>query len=303
MYYLCMVGVMYLIMPLVVSASNVGIAVNRTAIVFDTNVDELHKFAVEVKNISNEKQIIDVGVMDYALGDDNIITILDKNDDNGIREWVKPESKNIVLESGDVKEVIFDVNIPKNASIGSHRGAVFFHVMSKNNNVVKVEGQIGVHVLINIKGDTHASGYINKFDIPFLTTGLVDYIVEFKNTGNIHYVPYGEVTVYNVFTRNKQLYKYDKHFVFPGKKFVFSHVKQIPSLFGLYKTNVAFVDGEGIIHAKSDYIMGYLFPLAVFVIVIGALVVFKQLFKVRKYMGKNKRQYMIHKIAVKKSRD
>jgi len=125
--------------------------------------------------------------MDYVLADNNVITLVENNSENtGIKEWIKSKDKNIVLEQGDVKEVSFDINAPSNASIGSHRGIVLFRVKSSNSNddTVKVQGQIGVHVLINVKGDTHAGGYISKFDIPLLVAGSVEYATEFKNTGN-----------------------------------------------------------------------------------------------------------------------
>ena len=271
-YYLYIFGIMCSV-PFVVSASNIGIAVDQNAIVFDVDTGESQEFIVEVKNISNEKQEIEVSVMDYVLGDNNVMTLLNENDDNnGIKEWINIRDKNIVLESGGAQEVVFDVKTPESASIGSHKGAVIFRVMPRGDDTVKVQGQIGVHVLINVRGDTHASGHINKFDIHLLALGPVEYAAEFENTGNIHYVPYGEVVVRNVFTKNEQLYKYDKHFVFPGKKFTFSHVEQIPSLFGLYKARVAFVDGEGVTRMKVDYTMGYLFPL-VFVVILGVVII------------------------------
>ncbi len=281
-YYLYICSVMFA-MPFMVSAGNIGIAVDQTAIVFDVNAGESQNFIVNVKNISNERQEIEVDVMDYALGDDNAVKLLDNNDgNNGVKEWISPRDKNIVLEPGKVKEVVFDVNVPNNVSIGSHRGVALFRATSKDDDTVKVQGQIGVHTLINVKGDIHADGKINKFDIPLLTSGLINYVAEFENTGNIHYVPYGEVKVRNIFTKNEQLYVYDKHFVFPGKKFTFSNIKQIPSLFGLYKAQVTFVDGAGARHIKLDYVMGYFFPL-VFIGIIGIIIVIaRQVYKRRK---------------------
>ena len=189
--------------------------------------------------------------------------------------------------AGGAKEVIFDVESPKDASIGSHKGAVLFRVVPNGDDSVKVQGQIGVHVLINVKGDTHAGGHVNKFDISLLTLGSVDYVAEFENTGNIHYVPYGEVVVRNIFTKNEQLYKYDKHFVFPGKKFTFSYIGQIPSLFGLYKARVAFVDGEGVTRTKVDYTMGYFFPVVFIIALGGVIIILKWMMVKNKSIKKN----------------
>lgn len=280
-YYFFVFGIMST-MPFVVFAKNIGVAVDQTAIVFDADAGEVQEFVVKVKNISDEEQKIDVDTMNYVLGDNNAITLSSDVAEGGIKDWISSQDKNIVLAPGEADEVVFSVNAPDNVSVGSHHGAVLFRVTPNNDDTVKVQGQIGVHVLVNVKGDTHASGQINSFDIPLLTSGSVDYVAEFENTGNIHYVPYGEVKVYNVFTKNEQKYEYDKHFVFPGKKFTFSHVEQIPSLFGLYRAQATFVDGEGATRTKVDYTMGYFFPLIFIGVVGGLLIVLRLLFKKRR---------------------
>lgn len=277
-YYFYVFGIMSTI-PFVVSAKNIGVAVDQTAIVFDVDTGEVQEFVVEVKNISDEEQKIDVDAMNYVLGDNNAITLSDDNAEGNIKDWISSRDESIVLTPGGAHEVIFSVEAPDNASVGSHRGAVLFRVTPNNDDTVKVQGQIGMHVLVNVKGDTHASGQINSFDIPLLTSGSVDYATEFENTGNIHYVPYGEVKVHNIFTKNEQIYEYDKHFVFPGKKFTFLHTEQVPSLFGLYKVQVTFVDGEGATRVKSDYSMGYFFPLTTIIILVIIMII---LYKIKK---------------------
>ncbi len=273
-----------------VFASNLGIAVDQTAIVFDADSGENQEFIIKIKNISDEEYNIKIDKNDYILGDNNEV-MLSSNDDElgGLKDWLSVKDDSIILAPGAESEVIFDVNVPENASIGSHKGAVIFRVEPGGDETVKVHGQLGVHVLINVKGDTHASGRVNSFDIPLITTGNLNYISEFENTGNIHYVPYGEVVVQNVFTKKEQMYKYDKHFVFPGNTFTFSLNEAIPSLFGLYKARVTFVDGEGATRTKIDYSMGYFFPL-IAIVVVGVIITI--IWKMRK---KNKNHVKIDK--------
>jgi hypothetical protein len=136
---------------------------------------------------------------------------------------------------------------------------------------VKVQGQIGVHVLINVKGDTRANGTLHGFDVPLFVVNEVRYAAEFENTGNIHYVPYGEVTARNILTTRQVTYDLNEgdHFVFPGKRFTFTQTHDIPSIFGLYSVQSRFVDGEGVIHVKSDLMMGYLFPFCAVVVFVS----------------------------------
>jgi len=285
----------FLCMPIFVLANSLGIAVDQTNVVFDIDSGKEQQFIIEVTNISDKEQEVVVGVQDYVLDNNNKLTLIEGRDDqNGIKDWIDIEDNSIILVPGESQDVLFTVKTSEDASIGSHRGVVLFRATSDADESVKVQGQIGIHVLINVRGDTHASGRVHSFDIPLLTFGLVDYDVEFENTGNIHYVPYGEVVVRNVFTHHEQMYKYDKHFVFPGKKFKFVVSDEIPSLFGLYSARVIFVDGEGAVREKMDYIMGYFAPL-IFIVVIG--VVISILYRLRK-----KERIIIKKHVIKKQK-
>jgi uncharacterized membrane protein len=274
-----MMGFLWFV-PHVIFASELGIAVDQTAIVFDADSGESQKFVVEIKNISTEEQEVNVGALDYILGDNNELILNAESDEmNGVKDWISTQDNNVVIAPGKVENIVFNVEVPENAIIGSHRGAVIFSVTPESDDTVKVHGQIGVHVLVNVKGDTNASGQVNYFDIPFLTLEVVDYESEFENTGNIHYVPYGDIVVTNIFTKTEEVYKYEKHFVFPGKKVIFSTKQEIPSLFGLYKAKVTFVDGEGVTRTKIDYTMGYFFPI-VFIVVM--VIIFGFLWKIYK---------------------
>lgn len=274
-------------LPSVVFAFNSGIAVDQTSVAFDMVDEDEQKFFIEVKNISNHVQNVHVRAVDYLIGDNNEITLSNESDEiNGVRDWVSIADVDITLESGDVQNVPIVVKTPDNALVGSHRGAILFSFVTDDENAINVGGQIGVHALINIKGDVHATGRVNAFDIPLFTTKPITYAAEFENLGNIHYVPYGEVVVHNVFTKSDAVYEYDKHFVFPNRAYEFSVVQEIPSIFGLYKATASFVDGEGVIRSKTDYTMGYLFPLVFIIIIIAIIVLIKILYK----KGKSKEQ-------------
>jgi urease beta subunit len=259
-----------LYVPATILASELGIAVDQTAVVFDMDTEEKQEFVINVNNISKRRKEVFISSVDYQLGDNNNIHLTDNSEGSGIKDLVSAENESIWLEPGETKNVKFVANVFKDAVVGSHRGVAIFRVNSDQGNSVEVNGQVGVHILINVKGDTHATGQLNYFKVPFWSKGIVEYFAEFENTGNIHYVPYGEVVMHNPITNFEDKYKYSKHFTFPGRKFVFSHREEIPSLFGLYKVRSTFVDGEGGEHSKFGFVVGYLFP----VICVGALIFF-----------------------------
>lgn len=265
---------MCVFVPQIVRAERIGIAVDQTNIAFDADAEETQEFVVKVTNISDKKQNIFIDTMDYAVGDNNELLLNREFDEqNGVKDWITVEDSQIVLESNESRDVTFVFVAPATAPIGSHRGAVVFRALPEENTNVNVQGQIAVHTLINIKGDTYASGRVNAFDIPFFPLNKpIAYIAEFENTGNIHYVPYGEVVIKNIFTKNEYIQKYDKHFVFPGKKYEFIFTEHIPSIFGIYRAQVNFVDGEGAVRSRHDYTMGYLFPAIVIGLIVGIIV-------------------------------
>ncbi|MEN8252229.1 MAG: hypothetical protein ABFQ53_01460 [Patescibacteria group bacterium] len=272
-----------LLVPFFVFAEEFGIAVDQTAIVFDADTGQAQEFTIKVTNISDKEQEVNVGSMDYDIGEGNSIALSKElNEQNGLSAWISSQSEKVSVAPDEIKEIKFSVNVPENASIGSHRGAVIFSTLPESDDAVKVRGQIGVHVLINVKGDTHAGGKVNHFDIPFVTMGSVDYEAEFENTGNIHYVPYGEISLRNIFSKKEEIYKFEKHFVFPGSKFTFSMTQEIPSLFGFYKAQATFVDGEGAWRTKADYVMGYFFPIVFFIGLFLILTLFWFISKTRK---------------------
>lgn len=260
-----------------VHAEKLGIAVDEQKIAFDMDAGEEQTVVIKVTNVSDNEQKVRIEPIDYQLGENNAIAF-DENADqqNGIREWVQIAEQEITLPAHMGKDVTLVVRVPENASVGSHRGAVLFRAVTESQDeTVSVQGQIGVHMLINIKGNTHATGGLRSFDIPLISMGDVAYAANFANTGNIHYIPHGEVFVKNLIT--KKNYTYDlndgDHFVFPGKDFTFETIEHIPSLFGIYRAQAVFVDGEGAIRTKDDYVMGGFFPVVVLLLVIGVSVI------------------------------
>ena len=272
-----------------VYAERLGIAVDEGKVVFDMNADEEQTFTIKVSNVSDDDRKIELGSVDYAIGDDNQINFQDDiTESTKLKEWITPSETEFTLPANTGKDVQFIVRTPQTAEVGSHRGAVIFRVLPIQETNVKIQGQIGVHVLINIKGDTKAQGLITKFDVPLFASRDVKYVAEFENKGNIHYVPHGSVNVRNVFTSKQLLYDMNEsdHFVFPGKKYEFEITEPIPSILGLYRTDAHFVDGEGVDHTRMDFVMGYGFP-AIFTAVFGIIWIVVR--KARKSGARNKK--------------
>lgn len=264
--------------PAIVFGEELGIVVDKTVINFDSAAGEVQSFEIRVKNLSKRDEIIFVSSEDYILEDNNEIKFIEGDSVVGVKDWIIVENETLFFRPGESKKIKFTVNIPDAARVGSHYGAVIFNVKSDIVNNIKIAGQVGVHLLINVKGDTVARGKLNYFNVPFLTTGDVVYSSKFKNIGNVHYKLDGKIIIRNVITNFEDKYDYDRHFIFPGKEIDFTLKKKIPSIFGLYKVEIIFIDGDGVIYQRSKFIMGYLFPLACLGVVIIGWNIFKKIY-------------------------
>ncbi len=260
----------------IVVAKDLGIAIDRAVISIDSIGGEQQSIELGIKNFSKNKEKISIGSIDYNLGENNKLEFIDRDSAVGIKKWVIIDDKVIWLEPGESRKIKLILNVPTSASIGSHYGAIVFRVESGKNDSVKINGQIGVHILVNVGEGANSRGRLNNFSTTFWSRGLNVYSAEFENIGNAHYMPEGEVVIRNVITNFEEKYSCDKHFVFPGKKFTFSLEKKIPSVFGLYKARVIFIDGNDDIHSQSNLTVGYLFPIICLgvVIVMGIMVRF-----------------------------
>lgn len=248
-----------------VLAEKLGIAVDEQKVAFDMDVGEEQKVVLKVTNTSDSEQRVHVQAINYKLGDNNAVILEGESEDQyGIREWVTIEKNEIILPAHMGTDVEIVVRTPENASVGSHRGAILFRALTaQKDTTVSVQGQIGVHMLINVKGDTRAGGELRSFRAPFFSFGDTRYEATFFNNGNIHYIPHGELMVYNVIT--KKTFPYDMNagdrFIFPDREVTFTLTQKIPSIFGMYKVFVRFVDGDGRMHTHERYMTGGLFPI------------------------------------------
>ena len=70
---------------------------------------------------------------------------------------------------------------------------------------MKISSFVSSLLFVNIKGDVVESGRIREFSTSqsLYQTPNVDFSVRFENTGNTHVHPQGEVTIYNMWGKER----------------------------------------------------------------------------------------------------
>jgi hypothetical protein len=268
-------------------AEKINIALDRT--IFSSNVDpgSNNEIKFNVSNLLSDSQNISIEAEDFFVGENNsILKTADKNENFGMKDWLLIPEKNHILGPGETKEIKIIVNVPKNASLGAHYAIInvqaFPEVDEQNSKKTIIGGQIGVYALFNVNGEVSGNGNLKSFKAPIIGRKEASFKAVFENTGNVFYIPHGEIQVKNLFTRKNTTIETEKHFVFPGSQYSFE-IKwdSFPSSsFGLYSVKSVFVDANGVAHAKRGIVFGTLFFL-ISLIFLASLSVFLYL-KIKK---------------------
>lgn len=205
--------------------------------------------------------------------------------------FVIPSS--VTLEPSESRVIPITINIPKDASPGSHFAVAWWGTAppSTSGGEVSIVTRAGALVYLTVRGDIHEDGGIVSIaganDSHFFTSLPVDISVLFEATGNVYLKPRGFLTVTNTFGIEQgklSINPYDDQ-IFPRTVKNFTVVLgDSPFFFGPYRVSADLIYGEGKLRAvKSVWI--WIFPLLNIGIALGTLAfVFVVLpFAIRRY--------------------
>jgi len=120
----------------------------------------------------------------------------------GLSTWIDIAPGPINIEAASSAEVAVSIKTPQDAEPGGHYAVVFF---SENppadGSQVAIGTKVGTLYLAEVAGDITESGQIEEFSTGKTSYNRlpVDFIVRFKNTGNVHLRPTGDITIKNMF--------------------------------------------------------------------------------------------------------
>lgn len=275
------ISILFFLLPFLCRAERekIGLSVDQSIFSFNLYPGEEQEFALKIKNITGEKQRIKINLKDFSVDDNNKVSLLnDRNELFGMKDWIILENEDVwLMEGGEEKLIKFTIKVPGDASVGSHYSAVLFNILPEIdfNNFQKpiIGGEIGTYIFLNIGGEISGNGAIKDFFSPKIIEKETNFKIIFKNEGNIHYVPYGEIKIKNLLNRKNENYKLSKHFVFPGKSYTFEHKWQAPSAFGIYTAEAFFIDQAGRSLSEKRLIFGRYFIIIAILAVISAIII------------------------------
>lgn len=281
------------------SSQQVSLALDQTVFSLAAVPGEEVPLEINVSNPLDKRQLVSSEIADLSIGEDNKLDlIVGQNELFGMKDWIFLEEKSWIFEPKETKKISLRLKIPEKATVGSHYGGIFFRVLPEiqgdNFQNVLVGAQIGCYILLNVEGVQTGGGRISDFQAPILAKEKNDLKVEFENTGNIHYIPHGEIAVKNLLSQKEEKLEMEKHFVFPGKKYAFENNWPGGSAWGVYLAKAFFVDGNQGVHLSSRWIFGkYSFLWLIFL-----LVLFSSIWRIKnKFFPKSKKDARAEKDA------
>lgn len=122
---------------------------------------------------------------------------------DGLASWIKAVPE-VVLMSGEQKEISYEINIPKNTPNGGYFAAIFLSTnppQQDGNFQVVVGAKIGILVLLRVGENITEGGGLLEFGTKdfkrFFTTLPISFDYRFSNEGGDRLKPEGEIVIKN----------------------------------------------------------------------------------------------------------
>ncbi len=196
--------------------------------------------------------------------DDPNTPIVFLGDDIGpysLKNLVTPEITEFSLDFGEKITIPVKISIPADAEPRGYYGAVIVSnapdkEISENKTSKETEGKtvivsrIGSIFLVRINGEGKEEGYLSDFKIkgpfrPFYEKMPAGFEIGFKNNGNVHLVPYGMITIRNMFGASIKQIPVDAYFALPNSTRYREVISSENFGFGRYKAHLSLYKGYG----------------------------------------------------------
>lgn len=177
-----------------------------------------------------------------------------------LKNFIKPEVTEFTLAFGEKIIIPVTVSIPLDAEPRGYYGAL---IVSNEPELLNTDGtngaegktriisRIGSLFLVKINGEGKEEGNLENFKISGPQKSVYEskpesFEIAYKNTGNVHLVPYGKITVKNIMGRKISEVPVDAYFVLPDSiRYREVLWQEGGFLFGRYTADLSLYKGYG----------------------------------------------------------
>ncbi len=234
---------------------------------------------ITIENFSSLAIPVGMEIKNYTLDENGSPQFFDTFIEYGAKDLIELDTKNIILEAGESREIEIQLNIPSKTPIGSHFATILFKPILPPNyfgaGSTHVIPYIGAVVIINVGNQDYAS-ISNIFDIREFkpkaqsssATKSLLLTAKMKNNDLFYHKPRGKIEIFDFFNRKVDEIELQEQTVLPGRVRNIEKTKEANSyLFGKYRA-VLSISSENINleEEKSFWIPPTLFEIALIIL-------------------------------------
>ena len=242
---------------------------------------------ITVTNRVDKKVRFKLTTEDFVGTDDPkkpVILLGDNHSPYSLKDFIAPEINEFELDLGERITIPVTISIPKNAEPRGYYGALIISNdpdKIEGNNAKETEGRariisrIGSLFLLRINGEGKYEGHIESFknigpQESTFSKRPQGFEIAFKNTGNVHLVPYGTITITNIFGRTVDTLPVDAYFVLPESTRYREILWQDGFSLGRYTAHLSLNKGFGDTFDGVDYVF-WVLPWKILIIAFAGL--------------------------------
>ncbi len=199
------------------SFANESLSVTVTPPLFQLTIGPGEKWSSTIKVVNNNANEVAyyAQVMNFQAngesGASKFIPVVQESSEErsmSLANWIQVSHEPVAVAGGASREIPFTVDIPVDAAPGGHYAAILIGTQPPANqggNMVKISSFVSSLLFVRIKGDVHESGRIREFttDKTLYQTPAANFTLRFENTGNTHLQPQGDITIYNMWGKER----------------------------------------------------------------------------------------------------
>lgn len=194
-------------------ASQDKLILSVTPPLFQLNIGKGEFWASSVKIINNNSYDLTVyaSVVNFEAqgegGQGKFMPIMKGEKESGagsLASWIEIEKGPITIKREQSADIPFSVRIPENAGPGGHYAAILVgtNPLSEKSgeSQIKTSALVSSLLFTRVAGEIIEDGYIREFASPkkFYQKPEVPFVLRFENRGNVHLLPQGDITIYNM---------------------------------------------------------------------------------------------------------
>lgn len=275
----------------VFAQENASLTLSITPPLVKVNVDPGDTWTSFHKVVNNNPTELTVyaQVLDFKSKDKGGVQFLPKIEgaDYLLSNWIDISLEPFTIPAYKSIEIPFTVTVPKDAAPGGHYAAILAGTRPLNEKIegsgIKVSSMVSSLILLNVQGEVIESGDISEFSTPqsLYKKAEVDFTLGFKNTGNVHIQPQGNIKIYNFLGKERGSIEINQKTEFgnilpeSSRKWDFTWKGEDSILeIGRYKAQLSLEFGEDAVKTVNKIIYFWVIPLKLAIGVLGGFFIF-----------------------------